>query len=136
MKSISCPHCSSPAKSVTGMDGRKYYCARCGWNLGIVQAELSSSSKISLIIVAIGLVLALFLYFRNPSEWSTPLLILFLFDGLPVYHTLSSSYQLRNLKNLALSPALSQTNTVTISEFENSSNVPSKTASFKAVVYA
>jgi hypothetical protein len=113
------------------MDGYKFYCSRCGWNHEIVRGELSSTIKVSLFLVAVGVLVAVVMRVRNPSEagaWAVTLLAL---SALPLFYALSALHQVRKLRDLLFQPANPKTGTFTISEMGSSSDVPSKTIVFK-----
>jgi len=50
------------------MDGYKFYCSHCGWNHEIVRGELSSTIKVSLFLMALGVIFAAVMRVRNPNE--------------------------------------------------------------------
>lgn len=113
------------------MDGYKFYCSRCGWNHEIVRKELSSTIKISLFLMTLGVIFATVMRVRNPGEgwlWVAGALAFF---ALPLFYALSALHQLRKLRNLSFQPAAHETGAFTISEMGSSSDAPSKTILFK-----
>lgn len=128
MPKINCPHCDSPAVRASLIDGYKFYCSRCGWNHEIVRRELSSTIVVSLVLVALGVVLAIVVRIKNPGErWAWAILIAF--SGLPVYYALSAFLQMRKLRRMSFQPIIDHSRAIAISEA--SSCVPSKTTVFK-----
>jgi hypothetical protein len=127
MLKVICPLCESQAVSVSDLSGSKFYCARCGWNLEIARAALSSAVKVNLSVVALGVILGAVALVRNPNEsWAGALLALFC--GLPLVYALQARYRLRKLKNLSVQPTNAPDRTVTVSE---SGGDKSKTIAFK-----
>ena len=135
MPKVNCPHCASPAVRVSLIDGYKFYCSRCGWNHEIVRRELSSTIKVSVFLVTLGVIFAVVVRVRNPSEGWAWITILLAFSALPLFYALSALYQVRQLRNLSFQPANHKTGAFTISEMESSSDVPSKTIVFKEKEY-
>lgn len=113
------------------MDGYKFYCSRCGWNHEIVREELSSTIKVSLFLVALGVICAVVMRVRNSGEAGAWAAIVLAFSALPLFYVLSSLHQVRKLRNLSFQPANPETGAFTISEMGSSSDVPSKTIVFK-----
>lgn len=113
------------------MHGYKFYCSRCGWNHEIVRGELSSTVKVSLFLVALGVIFAVAVRVRNPSEAWVWVEILLAFSALPLFYALSALYQGRNLRNLSFQPSTKQTGTLMISETGSSSGTASKTIAFQ-----
>ena|SRR5271165_6380236 len=130
MAKVNCPHCGASAVRVILMDGYKFYCSRCGWNHQLVRGELSSTIKISLIIVALGLLLAVVVRVKSPNEGWTWAGILLAFSGLPIYYALSAFRQMRKLQSLSFQPVGDEPPTIAISEMSQS-GVPTKTITFK-----
>ena len=97
MPKVVCPHCDSPAASVSLTSGRKYYCVRCGWNAEIARAELRTSINIAAGIAALGLILAGISRLRNPGEWVSPMMLILAFSGLPVFWAVRGWRQLHRL---------------------------------------
>jgi hypothetical protein len=130
MRKVNCPHCGSSAESVGLIDGYKFYCSQCGWNHDIVRGKLSSTIKVSAILVTLGAALAVVVRIRNPSEewgWAA---ILLAFSLLPFYYTLSALRQMRRLGRLSFQPATDKSPTFAVSEM-SSAGAPSKTILFK-----
>jgi hypothetical protein len=113
------------------MDGYKFYCSRCGWNHEIVQGELSSTIKVSLFLVALGVIFAAVVRARNPGEGWLWVGIVLAFSALPLFYALSALHQRRKLRKLSFQPAAHETGAFTVSEMGSSSDVPSKTIVFK-----
>ena len=113
------------------MDGYKFYCSRCGWNHEIVQGELSSTIKVSLFLVTLGVIFAVVVRVRNPREEWAGVAILLAFSALPLFYALSALHQVRKLRNLSFQPANHKTGVFTISEMGSSLDVPSKTIVFR-----
>ena len=130
MPKVKCPHCASQAVRAPLIDGYKFYCSHCGWNRELVRGELSSTIKVSLVLVALALVLAAVARLRNPSEGWAWAGILLAFSGLPIYYALSAFQQMRKLRSLSFQPASDQSRTFTVSEM-SPSGVPTKTIAFK-----
>jgi hypothetical protein len=130
MAKVNCPHCAASAVRVALIDGYKFYCSRCGWNRELVGGELSSTIKVSLILVALGLVLAVVARIKIPSEGWAWAGILLAFSGLPIYYALSAFQQMRKLRTLSFQPVTVQPPTIAISEMW-SSGVPTKPIAFK-----
>jgi hypothetical protein len=107
------------------MNGYKCYCSRCGWNHEIVRGELSSAIKVSLFLVTLGVIFAVVVRMRNPSEGWAWVVILLAFSPLPLFYALSALHQARKLRNLSFQPANHKTGAFTISEMGSSSDVPS-----------
>jgi hypothetical protein len=101
MTKVICPHCNSVADHVSLINGRKVYCARCGWNLAITQQELRSAQKIALGIASLGVVLAAIARVRNPGEWSGPVTLLVALSGVPLLYVIYAFRQLRKLKHIS-----------------------------------
>jgi hypothetical protein len=134
MPKVNCPLCGSQAVRVTLMDGYKFYCSRCGWNHDLVRGELSSTIKVSLVVVALGLFLAAVWRVKNPSDqwgWAGILLAL---SALPIFYALSAFQHLRKLRSLSFQPATDPSRSFVVSEM-SSSGVPSKTIEFKEQEY-
>jgi hypothetical protein len=112
------------------IDGYKFYCSRCGWNHEIVLGELSSAIKVSLFLVALGVIFAVVVRVKNPDEGSAWAGILLAFSGLPIYYAISSFQQMRKLRSLSFQPSADQSRTFAVSEM-SSSGVPTKTIAFK-----
>jgi hypothetical protein len=117
------------------MDGYKFYCSRCGWNHEIARRELSSTIRVSVFLVILGVIFAVVVRVRNPREGWAWVAILLAFSALPLFYALSALYQVHRLKNLSFQPANQKTGALTISEMESSSDVPSKTIVFKEKEY-
>ena len=130
MAKVNCPQCGSPAARVGLIDGYKCYCCRCGWNHEIVQGELSSAIKVSLILVALLVAFAVVLRVRNANEDWTRAGISLTLSGLPIYYALSAFRQLRKLRGLSFQPATDHSPTFTVSETVSSGG-PSRTIAFK-----
>lgn len=131
MAKVQCPHCASPAVSVSLIDGYKFYCSRCGWNLEIAKSALSLTVKISLALVIIGLLLAVIARVRSPiGDWAAAATVLAL-SCLPLFFALSAFYQIRKLRNLSVSSATQMDSTLTVSEIRSSSDVPANAIAFK-----
>ena len=113
------------------MDGYKFYCSRCGWNHEIVRGELSSTVKVSLFLVTLGVIFAAVVGGRNPSEGWLWVGIVLAFSALPLFYALSALHQIRKLRKLSFQPAAHETGAFTVSEMGSSSDVPSKTIVFK-----
>lgn len=65
----------APAVRVSLMDGYKFYCSRCGWNHKIVRRALSSTIKVSLFVVALGVMFAVLVRVKSPNEgWASPII--------------------------------------------------------------
>ncbi len=131
MQKVNCPHCASPAVRVSLIGGYKFYCSRCGWNHEIVRRELSSTIKVSLFLIALGVILAAVVRVKSPNEGSTWALVLLAFSGLPLFYILSALRKIRKLRNLQAPTATHDTGDFTISEIEPSTGAPSKTILFK-----
>ncbi len=130
MQKVKCPHCASQAVRVSLIDGYKFYCPLCGWNHEFVRAALFSTIKISLVLVALAVVLAVIARVRVPGEGWAWAGILLAFSGLPIYYALSAFQHTRKLRSLTFQPATDQSSTFTVSEM-SSSGVPTKTIVFK-----
>ena len=130
MTKVNCPQCGSPAERVGLIDGYKCYCSRCGWNHEILQGELSSAIKVSLILVAVLVAIAVVLRVRNPNEDWTRAGISLTISGLPIYYALSAFRQLRKLRGLSFQPATDHSPTFIVSETVSSGG-PSRTIAFK-----
>jgi hypothetical protein len=131
MPKVNCPHCASPAVRVSLMDGYKFYCSRCGWNHEIVRGELSSTIKVSLFLVTLGVIFAAVVGVRNPGEGWLWVGIVLAFSALPLFYALSALHQLRKLRKLSFQPVAHEIGTFTVSEMGSASDVPSKTIVFK-----
>ena len=129
MPKVNCPHCGSAAARVGLIEGYKFYCSRCGWNHEIVEGELSSAIKVSLILVALALAFAVIVHVRNPNEGWASVGVLAL-SALPIYYALSAFRQLHKLRGLSFQPATDHSPTFTVSEM-SSSGAPSRTIAFK-----
>lgn len=129
MRKVNCPHCGSQASKVGVIDGYKFYCSRCGWNHEIVRRALSSTIKVSLVLVALGVAFAVMVRVRSPNEGWAWAGILLAFSGLPIYYAFSAFLQLRRLGRLSFQPSTDQSPAFRVSEL--SSGVPSKTIEFK-----
>jgi hypothetical protein len=112
------------------IDGYKFYCSSCGWNHEIVRGELSSTIKVSLILLALGLAFAVVVRIRNPNTGWTSAGIVLAFSGLPIYYAVSAFQQVRKLGRLSFQAGTDQSATFLVSEM-SSSGVPSKTIAFK-----
>jgi len=130
MSKVNCPHCGSPAARVGLIDGYKFYCSRCGWNNEIVRGELSSSIKVSLILVVLVVVFAVVVPVKDPNAGWARAGILVAFAGLLVYYALSAFLQLRKLRGSSFQPPAGQPPTISISEM-SAAGTPSKTIAFK-----
>jgi hypothetical protein len=117
------------------MDGYKFYCSRCGWNHEIVRRELSSTIKVCVFLVTLGLIFAVVVRVRNPSEGWAWVAILLAFSALPLFYALSALYQVRQLRNLSFQPASHKTGAFTTPEMESSSDVRSQTIVFMEKEY-
>lgn len=129
MPKVHCPHCHSPAVRVSLIDGYKFYRSRCGWNHEIVQRELSSTTTVSLVLMAVGVIFAIVVRIKNPGEswaWAT----LMAFSGLPVYYALSAVLQRRKLRSMSFQPIVDQSRGIAISEM-SASGAPSKATVFE-----
>jgi hypothetical protein len=113
------------------MDGYKFYCSRCGWNHEIVRGELSSTINVSLFLAILGVIFAVVVRVRNPSEGWAWAVILLAFSALPLFYALSALHQVRKLRNLSFQSVSHKTGTFTISEMGSSSDVPSNTIVFE-----
>jgi hypothetical protein len=113
------------------MDGYKFYCSRCGWNHEIARRELSTTIKVSVFLVTLGVIFAVVVRVRNPNEGWAWIAILLAFSAFPLFYALSALYQVRQLRNLSFHPANHKAAAFTISEMESSSDVPPKTIVFK-----
>lgn len=129
MPKVNCPHCGLPAVRAGLINAYKFYCARCGWNHEVVERELSSAIKVSSVLVALGVVFAVVVRFKNPSG-SMAWAILLAFSGLPMYYALSALLQVRKLRNMSFQPAIDQSRAFGILEM-SSSGVASKTIVFE-----
>ena len=130
MAKVNCPHCAASAVRVALIDGYKFYCSRCGWNRELVPGELSSTIKVSLILMALGLVLAVVARIKSPSEGWAWAGILLASSGLPIYYTLSAFQQMRKLRSLSFQSVTNQPPTIAISQM-SPSGVPTKTIAFQ-----
>lgn len=130
MAKVKCPQCASQAVRVSLIGGYKFYCARCGWNHELVLGELVSTIKVSLILVALGLVLGAVARVKNPGGGWAWAGILLAFSGLPIYYALSAFQQTRKLRSLSFQPATGQSHSFAVSAM-SSSGVPTKTIAFK-----
>jgi hypothetical protein len=130
MSKVNCPHCASQAVRVSLIDGYKFYCSRCGWNLEIARAALSSTIKVSLALVALGILLALVARVRNPSAGWAAGAIVFAFSGVPLFYALSAFRQVHKLRTFSDSSATRTDRTLTISGMGSPSDVPLKTIVF------
>lgn len=129
MPKVDCPHCHSPAVRVSLIDGYKFYCSRCGWNHEIAQRELSSAIKVSLVLVALGVIFAIVVRIKNPGEsWAWAILIAF--SGLPLYYALSAVLQMRKLRSMPFQPVVDQSRAIAISEM-SASGAPSNSTVFE-----
>lgn len=113
------------------IDGYKFCCSRCGWNQEIARTALSSTIKVSLALVALGVLLAVLARVRNPSaSWAAAGIVL-AFSGLPLFYALSAFRQVRKVRTLSVSSATQTDGTLTISEMGSPSDAPSKAIVFK-----
>lgn len=134
MPKVNCPLCASQAVRVTLIHGYKFYCSRCGWNHDLVRGELSSTIKVGLVVVALGLLLAFVARVKNPSDnWGSAGILLAL-SALPIFYALSAFQHLRKLRSLSFQPTSDPSRTFVVSEM-SSSGVPSKTVEFKEQGY-
>lgn len=131
MSKINCPHCAYPGTRVSVIDGYKFYCPRCGWNHEIVRRELSLTIKVSLFLATLGVIFAVMVRVRNPSEGSIWIGILLAFSALPLFYALSALHQVRKLRKLSFQPATYKAGTFTISETESLSDTGSNTIRFE-----
>ncbi len=104
MPKVVCPNCDSVAANVSLTYGRKYYCARCGWNVNIARKELRSSVVGALGVTAVGVILAIIARMRNPGEWGLSVALIVAFLGLPGLWAARAWWRLRNL-GMILPPA-------------------------------
>ncbi len=124
MAKIICPNCDSLATNVSLTTGRKYYCARCGWNAEIARAELRSSLKIAVGVAAFGAILAIVARVRNPGDWASPVMLLLAFSGLPAFWVVRAWGQLRVLRTILL-----------VASANRGSDVPARTTVLKGKAY-
>jgi hypothetical protein len=99
MARISCPACHIKAKRVSLQNGYKYYCARCGWNVGVAQAALRSTIKTSIWVLGIAAVVSVVVLLKNPNNWGIAVGVTVAFGGLPAFWISRARYDLRRLRN-------------------------------------
>jgi hypothetical protein len=131
MRKVNCPRCESPAVSVSGVTGSKYYCDHCGWNLEPARSELTTSKKASFWLAAIGVILAVVVFSRNPNEPWGAVAIVFAFCGLPLFYAIQAWLQLRRLRNLSFLPEVLSGGALTVSQTGLAGDSPSTTTVFK-----
>jgi hypothetical protein len=130
MPKVNCPFCDSRAVRVTLVHGHKFYCSRCGWNHEIVQAELSSTIKLSLVLFTLGLLVAIGAGVKYPSEqWLRGEILGF--SALPLFYALFALLQIRKLRSFSFQPAPHQVGTITIPETSSSVGDASTTITFR-----
>jgi hypothetical protein len=115
MPKVNCPECGASAVEVSLRRGYKFYCSRCGWNREIARAALVSLIRPSLIVAALGVIFAVVVSVKNPSQRWAAGAILLAFSGLPLFYVLSARYQLRKLNQLLSQTASHQTSSLAIS---------------------
>jgi hypothetical protein len=98
MPKVICPNCGSLATGASLIRGRKYYCAQCGWNVDIAQAELRSSIKAASGVAALGALLAVVALIRNPGDRAPSVMLMVTFLGLPGAWSLGAWNRLRKLR--------------------------------------
>jgi hypothetical protein len=84
---------------VSLQNGYKYYCAQCGWNVGVAEAALLSTIRISIWMLSVAVVIIAVVLFKNPNNWGIAVGVASAFGGLPAFWTLRARYDLRRLRN-------------------------------------
>jgi hypothetical protein len=101
MPKVICPNCEFLAADVSLLQGKKFYCPHCGWNVDVARSELRSSITIACGIAVIGVILAIVARIRNPGQWAPSAIIILAFSGLPIFWAASAWVQLRKLGRIA-----------------------------------
>jgi uncharacterized paraquat-inducible protein A len=105
-KAASCPQCKAPSDAITLIFGRTSYCGGCGWNCEAAKIEIRTELLSTVAASVIALVLAAFVWFKNPeTHWMAAAIIVAalavpLCNGIPAYR------RMRRLKSLSPSTAL------------------------------
>jgi hypothetical protein len=136
MAKVNCPDCGARAARVSLRRGYKFYCAQCGWDREIARAALVSFTRQSLFVAALGLIVAVAVGIKNPSERWAAGAILLAFSGLPLFYVVSARYQLRKLSQSSPQPTSEQTSSVGISNTRPLPGNDSKTIAFKEKEFA
>lgn len=80
-------------------NGYKYYCAQCGWNVGVAQAALQSTIKTSIWLLVFGAAISALTFVLHSSGRSLAVVVALAFGGLPAFWISRARYDLRRLGN-------------------------------------
>ncbi len=131
MLKVNCPECGALAVRVSLRRGYKLYCSQCAWNREIARAALVFQIRTSLIVAALGVILAVVVTVEKPSEKGFAGAMLLAVSGLPLFYVISARYQLRKLKQLSLQPASRRIRVSAISQTTTLPGNDSKAISFQ-----
>ena len=102
MPKQNCPECGALAVRVSLKRGYNLYCSQCPWNREIARAALLFQIRTSLVVAALGVILAVVVSVEKPSEKGFARAMLLAVSGLPLFYVMAGRHQLRKWKQLSL----------------------------------
>jgi uncharacterized protein (DUF983 family) len=105
-KAASCPQCKASPEVITLLFGRTSYCVGCGWNCEAAKVEIRTELFSMMAVSVIVLVLAVFVWFKNPETHWMAAGILVAALAVPLCNGIPAYRRMRQLKSLPPPTAL------------------------------
>ena len=105
-KAASCPRCEASSEAITLIFGQTTYCTSCGWNCEAAKVEIRTELLSMVAVSVTALVLAVFVWFKNPETHWMAAAILVAALAVPLCNGIPAYRRMRQLKSLPPPTAL------------------------------